>query len=178
MHKNVKMFAVAIAAAFLIAACGQQPTEEAGTMEEPMAVDIAAEEAALQTMVQEYTAAWNAHDAAGVAEFWTEDGEFWPDDGPRVVGRDAYTSSLETTFAEMPDAAIEIIAESFAVSPSGDMAIGKGTYSVSGTVEGEATSGEWQWGAGYAKVDGQWLVTGVIANSGVAAEEAAEETME
>lgn len=161
-------------------ACQQQETatEQAATEEAP-AVDIAAETAAFDQLDSDYEAAWNAHDAAAVASFWTEDGMIMMDDAPRIVGRAEIQKFNEEQNAEMPDRAIEIDREGLTISEAGDLATAHGTFTISGTgPDGNPVSMTAQYAAAYKKVDGQWKVYGVMGNQGGPAMEATEAATE
>jgi len=155
-------FAVALAFA-----CQQEVTEQATLIEEEPIVDIAAEKALLGQLNASYIEAYNLHDVTATSNLWTEDGIWFPPDGPRVVGREGIVQFMTEFFAGVPEPVIDIRAEEFNISEAGDMATGYGTYTVNGTAgDGTEIAINNQWVAAYRKIDGEWKIAGVMANGG------------
>ena len=165
--------ALPLAVAFAFA-CQQETTEQVTTIEEDLAIDVAAEQALLSQFIASYIETYNLHDVTALSNLWTEDGIWFPPGGPRVQGRDALVQDMTEFLAEVPDPLIDIKAEEFNISEAGDMATGYGTYTVSGTAsDGTEIAIFNQWVAAYRKIDGEWQVSGVMANGGGPAMEAA-----
>ncbi|MGQ0635302.1 MAG: SgcJ/EcaC family oxidoreductase [Planctomycetaceae bacterium] len=69
-------------------------------------------EAAVRHSAQAFVAAYNAHDAAAVAQGFAADAEFVGEDGLPIRGREAIQRHFAATFARFPDARISIEIES------------------------------------------------------------------
>ncbi len=54
----------------------------------------------LDTLTAEFAAAFNAHDAALVASFYTDDAQLTPPDAPPITGRAAIEAALEEVLAD------------------------------------------------------------------------------
>ena len=81
------------------------PTEQKSTDQksetpsEPFPADVAAIRAGSEAFV----AAFNKHDAKGVAALWTKDGEYIDDSGRAITGRDAIEQDYAAFFTENPE---------------------------------------------------------------------------
>lgn len=64
-----------------------------------MAAADVGSEAAIRKMYDEYEAAWNRHDPAGIAGFWAEDGDRLESDGTASKGRKQLESLLREQHA-------------------------------------------------------------------------------
>jgi uncharacterized protein (TIGR02246 family) len=128
---------VAFAAAALLIGCqpGEQVSEEA-VPEEAMEASI---DESLQGIIDGFTAAWNAGDAAGVAAFYTMDGDSSGPDGEMYSGREQiaarYAELLETIYA---GTTVSISTTTFRELEPG-VVLTNGTWEVSGmtVAEGE-----------------------------------------
>lgn len=183
MRKTHPTIAALVAVTIAFAACETQTGEEAGMTDEAATADTAAatsvdtaeREAAFDALRSDYVDAYNAHDAAGAAAFYVEEGVQFPPDGPRIEGRDAIRQSFEETFTASPEATISIEVEDTEIAASGDMATAHGTFTVSNLgPDAPAPEASYQFAAGYRWVDGGWKITGVIWNGGGPVMEAAE----
>jgi uncharacterized protein (TIGR02246 family) len=58
----------------------------------------------IRAWVTSYETAWNTHDAAAVADFFSADADFIVGNGPRIVGRDAVEEAWQGYFAGIDDA--------------------------------------------------------------------------
>lgn len=128
---------VAFAAAAVLIGCqpGEQVSEEAAP-EESMEVSV---EESLQTIIDGYTVAWSAGDAAGVAAFYTVDADGSGPDGEMYSGREQlashYAELFETIYA---GTTISISTTTFRELEPG-VVLTNGTWEVSGmtVAEGE-----------------------------------------
>ncbi|MCA9101372.1 MAG: SgcJ/EcaC family oxidoreductase, partial [Planctomycetales bacterium] len=80
--------------------------------------DTDGDEAAIRASADAFVEAFNRHDAAAVAQLWTENGEYVDEAGQRYEGRAAIQHEYEQFFAEHKDVSISIaIAAIRLVSP-------------------------------------------------------------
>jgi len=90
---------------------------------------------AIRKLYADFTAAWNTHDAAKLASFYTIDGDTREPDGVTAKGRD----EVEKHFAEEHAAAFKDTELKLTVDSvwfvSGDVALVDGTYLVLGAVD-------------------------------------------
>jgi uncharacterized protein (TIGR02246 family) len=94
-------------------------------------VDPAALRDAIQAREREWSAAFLAGNAAGVAALYTQDGAQVQATGDSHQGRDAITKAMQTQFDTVAVTAREDITEE--VFPAGDYAVEVGHYSYQGT---------------------------------------------
>ena len=105
-----------------------------------------------------FVAAFNKHDAKGVAALWTEDGEYIDDSGRVITGRDAIEQDYAAFFTENPNVEIKMVIDSLRVI-SGDVAIEQGRAVVQPPPPG--APGVSSYFAVHAKVDSKWLMASV-----------------
>lgn len=111
-------FAIPIAGLLACTAWALQPPERAGHGTPPPAKPDAPPQGArpevkpdgvVSKAIDDYTAAYNKHDAAALAEFWAPDAVSQDGDtGERIVGRDAIRKHFESFFKEHPDGRLAI----------------------------------------------------------------------
>ncbi len=136
------------------------PTEQKSTDQksetpsEPFPADVAAIRAGSEAFV----AAFNKHDAKGVAALWTEDGEYIDDSGRVITGRDAIEQDYAAFFTENPNVEIKMVIDSLRVI-SGDVAIEQGRAVVQPPPPG--APGVSSYFAVHTKVDSKWLMASV-----------------
>jgi uncharacterized protein (TIGR02246 family) len=138
----------------------QSPTEEkssdenAATPVEPFPADVAAIRAGSEAFV----AAFNKHDATGLAALWTADGEYIDDSGRTITGRDAIEQDYAAFFTENPNVEIKMQIDSLRVI-SGDVAMEQGRAIVQPPPAG--APGVSSYSVVHAKLDGKWLMASV-----------------
>src|SRR4051794_23832379 len=86
------------------------PALKSGRADPPDAADSPAGKTILAN-VRRYMEAFNRHDAAGIAELFSEDCDITEVDGTRVRGRKELADELKETFAEEPTAKISVAVE-------------------------------------------------------------------
>ncbi len=119
---------------------------------------FAAEVAAIRAGSESFVAAFNKHDAKGVAALWTADGEYIDDSGRAINGRDAIEQDYAAFFTENPNVEIKMVIDSLRVI-SGDVAIEQGRAVVEPPPRG--APGVSSYTAVHTKVDGKWLMASV-----------------
>ena len=118
--------------ALLLPACqaGEKPANDAAEVSSTAAVDTGADEQAIRGHVDHWLQLVKAKDAAGIAELYAEDGAVMPPNAPIGKGR----AAIQQTWASMmrtPGFGLTFAPEQIVVSSSGDMALDRGTYSLS-----------------------------------------------
>ena len=118
-------------------------------------VALSADEAAIHKISAAYTAAFNKHDAASLAGFWSPDAVYLNrTTGEEVVGRKAIAEQFTAYFKTAPDVKMTAATEAIQfVSPN--VAIETGT---SKTLAPKTEPEEDEYSAVYVKRDGQWLL--------------------
>ena len=74
----------------------------------PAETEAEMDEQALNDFGRRYTAAWNSHDAAGVAAFHAEDGSLTINEGEPAVGREAIAAAAQGFMTAFPDMVVEM----------------------------------------------------------------------
>ena len=109
--------------------------------------------AAIRARVESYQAAYNRHDAAAVAEHWSEDAVYVRETGERVRGRAAIQQVFEDLFAADNQAQLDVtITDLRLISP--DVAVEDGKAEITG--EGPALESTYT--AVNVKKNGVWYV--------------------
>lgn len=104
-----------------------------------------------------FVAAFNANDAAKIAELWTEEGEYVDAFGRRFVGRQEIEKAYADFFAEHPKAQLQLTIDSLhLVSSTVAMEDGR---AVADSVPPGAGIGKYT--AVHVKADGKWLMASV-----------------
>ena len=122
--------AVAVATFLVLAVSGCAPQADVAAVE---VIDMAAEEAAVKQMIQDWLVATNESGQAGAdgyASFFTEDGVVLPPNAERQDGRDAI-SAWVLQFHEIEGFSISWEANRIEISASADLAYAIGTYEYS-----------------------------------------------
>ena len=139
----------------LLASCQAPAAAPAGLSDEDVA--------AVGAMADTYVAQTLAGDFAGVAAHFTDNAIILPPNEPAVQGRAAIQAYLEAypTITEFESTPVE-------VTGAGDMAVARGTYRLTATVEGMADpitdTGKWMT-LNQRQADGSWLATVQMWNS-------------
>jgi len=124
--------------------------------------DQAASEAAIRKMVAGYVEAFNKHDAAALANYWSPDAVYLDrDTGEEVSGRDNIAKRFATLFKDEPDSKMTVSTESIRfVSPNVAVEQGTSTETI-----GKNAPDEVPYTAIYVRRDGQWLLDRVTDQS-------------
>src|SRR4030095_13666411 len=128
MTKSLLLLSVT---ALLLPACqaGDKPANNTAEVNSTAAVDAGADEQAIRGQVDRWLQLVKAKDAAGIAELYAEDGAVMPANSPIGKGR----AAIQQTWGSMmqtPGFALTFAPEQILVSASGDMALDRGTYSL------------------------------------------------
>lgn len=112
------------------------------------------DEKAIRSLLDEFTKAYNAGDAAAVAATYTENGIVVDEDGERVEGRAAIQDQYVRTFADDPGSTIEVQVEALRVlGPETAIEEGRTTVKPAG---GSGSPDVSRFVAVYVKRDGEW----------------------
>lgn len=133
---------------------GEQPAEESASQDSSAHEELAA----IRAASQEFVRAFNEHDAAAVANLWTEDGDYVDDSGRRYAGREAIAQAYAEYFAASPESKIRILIDSLRML-SDSAAIEDGRAMVEPHPPGHPAVGKYT--AVHVKVNGQWLMSTV-----------------
>src|SRR5688500_9150372 len=122
--------------ALLLPACqvGETPANDTAGLNSTAAVDTGADEQAIRGHVDHWLQLVKAKDAAGIAELYAEDGAVMPPNAPIGKGR----AAIQQTWASMmgtPGFDLVFTPEQILVSSSGDIALVRGTYMLTITIE-------------------------------------------
>ena len=152
--------------ALLMSACqaGEKPANDVADMNSAAAVDTGADELAIRGHVDRWLQLVSAKDAAGIAELYSEDGAVMPPNAPIGQGR----AAIQQTWASMmrmPGFGLTFVPEQIVVSSSGDMALDRGTYSLTIAPEGTTQTDTGKYVVVWRKISGEWKVAADIFNS-------------
>ena len=116
---------------------------------------------ALRGMIGSYETAWNAHDAAAIAAFFTEDGDQVMTDGPMIVGREALGRYWTASFKSMePERKITLTVTAMRLVTPGVVVINTVATTGGRTVQGQALPASTDRGTWFVvQKDGRWLMT-------------------
>ena len=113
----------------------------------------------IEAEVAAYVEAFNAKDAAALAQHWSESGAYVrPADGRRLVGRKAIRKEFEAAFAEQPEAVLAVKVHTIRFV-TGDVAMEEGTAEV--TVLPDTIPSRTDYTAVHVRRDGQWQVDSI-----------------
>jgi ketosteroid isomerase-like protein len=156
--RNLLLFA---AAAALLPAC--QKTEQANA---PTAAqtNTAADEKAIRGSIGRWLDLIKAKDAAGIAQFYAEEGAVLPPNQPLVTGRDAIRQFWQST-VDIPEMTLTFGTEGIDFSQSGELAIDRGTYRFTGKPQGRAIDEKGKYVVVWKKIGNDWKVLDDIFNS-------------
>ena len=104
-----------------------------------VSVDVEADIAAIEDLVNEYGATVNAGDLDLWISLWADDGIQMPPNAPAVIGKEQIRANNESMFAEF---VLEMVVTNKEVRVAGDLAFARGTYTLSLTPKagGETTT--------------------------------------
>jgi uncharacterized protein (TIGR02246 family) len=152
-------------AALLLSACqaGEKPANDAAGVNSA-AVDTGADEQAIRGHVDRWLQLVKAKDAAAIAELYAEDGAVMPPNAPIGKGR----AAIEQTWASMmrtPGFDLTFVPEQIIVSSSGDMALDRGTYSLTIAPDGATQTDTGKYVVVWRKIGREWKAAADIFNS-------------
>ena len=163
MTKSLLLLSVA---ALLLSACqaSEKPTNNTAEVNSNAAVDTGADEQAIRGHVSRWLQLVKAKDAAGIAALYAEDGAVMPPNAPIGKGRTA----IQQTWASMmrtPGFGLTFVPEQIVVSSSGDMALDRGTYSLTIAPDGITQTDTGKYVVVWRKIGGEWKAAADIFNS-------------
>ena len=152
--------------ALLLPACqaGDKPANNATEVNSTAAVDAGADEQAIRGHVDRWLQLVKAKDAAGIAALYAEDGAVMPPNAPIGKGR----AAIEQTWASMmrtPGFDLTFVPEQIIVSASGDMALDRGTYSLTIARDGTSQTDTGKYVVVWRKIGSEWKAAADIFNS-------------
>jgi uncharacterized protein (TIGR02246 family) len=156
--------------ALLLPACqaGEKPANEAAQVNSAAAVDAGADEQAIRGQVDRWLQLVKAKDAAGIAELYAEDGAVMPPNAPIGKGRAAIQQTW-TSMMRTPGFDLTFAPEQIVVSSSGDMALDRGTYSLTIAPDGTTQTDTGKYVVVWRKIDHEWKAAADIFNSDLSA---------
>ena len=167
MTKSLLLLSVT---ALLLPACqaGEKPANEAAEVNSTAAVDAGADEQAIRGQVDRWLQLVKAKDAAGIAELYAEDGAVMPPNAPIGKGRAAIQQTW-TSMMRTPSFDLTFAPEQIVVSSSGDMALDRGTYSLTIAPDGTTQTDTGKYVVVWRKIDHEWKAAADIFNSDLSA---------
>jgi len=162
MTKSILLFVTAL----LLTGCqaGEKPANNAAGLNSTAAVDAGADEQAVRSQIGHWLQLIKAKDAAGIAGLYAEDGAVMPPNGPISKGRTA----IQQAWAAMmrtPGFDLTFVPEQILVSSSGDMALDRGTYSLTVAPDGNTHTDTGKYVVVWRKIGGEWKAAADIFNS-------------
>jgi len=152
--------------ALLLPACqaAEKPANNTAEVNTAAAVDTGADEQAIRGHVDRWLQLVKAKDAAGIAALYAEDGAVMPPNAPIGKGR----AAIQQTWASMmrtPGFDLTIAPEQIVVSSSGDMALDRGTYSLTIAPDGTTQTDTGKYVVVWRKIGSEWKAATDIFNS-------------
>ena len=157
---------LSVTALLLLPACqaGEKPANNTAEVNTAAAVDTGADEQAIRGHVDRWLQLVKAKDAAGIAALYAEDGAVMPPNAPIGKGR----AAIQQTWASMmrtPGFDLTIAPEQIVVSSSGDMALDRGTYSLTIAPDGTTQTDTGKYVVVWRKIGSEWKAAADIFNS-------------
>ena len=161
-----KMLLLLSATALLQPACQvrEKPANDGAEVNSAAAVDTAGDEQAIRAQVDHWQQLVKAKDAPGIAEIYAEDGAVMPPNAPIGKGR----AAIQQTWASMmrtPGFALTFNPEQIVISSSGDMALDRGTYTLTVAPAGTTQTDTGKYVVVWRKIGGDWKAVADIFNS-------------
>ncbi len=128
------------------------------------AADTAGDEQAIRGHVDHWLQLIKAKDAAGIAALYAEDGAVMPPNAPIGKGH----AAIQRTWASMmqtPGFALTFAPEQIVVSASGDMALDRGTYSLTIAPDGITQTDTGKYVVVWRKIGSEWKAAADIFNT-------------
>src|SRR4051794_8741758 len=156
--------------ALLLPACyaREKTANDALQANNAAAVDTLGDEQAIRGDIDHWLQLVKAKDAAGIAQLYTEDGAVMPPNAPIAKGR----AAIQQTWASMmrtPSFDLTFTPEQIVVSASGDMALDRGTYSLTVAPAGTTQTDTGKYVVVWRKIGGDWKAVADIFNSNLPA---------
>jgi uncharacterized protein (TIGR02246 family) len=167
MTRSLLLLSVTV---LLLPACqvGEKPANDATEASSTAAVDTGADEQAIRGHVDHWLQLVKAKDAAGIAELYAEDGAVMPPNAPigkgRAAIRQAWASMMRT-----PGFDLTFTPEQILISSSGDMALDRGTYTLTIAPAGTTQTDTGKYVVVWRKIGGDWKAAADIFNSNLPA---------
>jgi uncharacterized protein (TIGR02246 family) len=165
-----KMLLLLSVTALLLPACQarEKPANDGAEVNSAAAVDTAGDEQAIRGQVDRWLQLVKAKDAAGIAALYAEDGAVMPPNAPIGKGRTA----IQQTWASMmqtPGFDLTFNPEQIVISSSGDMALDRGTYTLTVAPAGTTQTDTGKYVVVWRKIGGDWKAVADIFNSNLPA---------
>lgn len=165
-----KMLLLLSVTALLLPACqaGEKPATDGAEVNSAAAVDTAGDEQAIRAHVDHWLQLVKAKDASGIAEIYAEDGAVMPPNAPIGKGR----AAIQQTWASMmrtPGFDLTFNPEQIVISSSGDMALDRGTYTLTVAPAGTTQTDTGKYVVVWRKIGGDWKAVADIFNSNLPA---------
>jgi uncharacterized protein (TIGR02246 family) len=161
-----KMLLLLSVTALLLPACQarEKPANDGAEVKSAAAVDTARDEQAIRAHVDRWLQLVKAKDASGIAEIYAEDGAVMPPNAPIGKGR----AAIQQTWASMmrtPGFDLTFNPEQIVISSSGDMALDRGTYTLTVAPAGTTQTDTGKYVVVWRKIGGDWKALADIFNS-------------
>ena len=152
--------------ALLLPACqaGEKPANDVAEVNSAAVVDTGADEQAIRGHVDHWLQLVKAKDAAGIAELYAEDGAVMPPNAPVGKGRAAIQQTWDSMM-RTPGFDLTFVPEQILVSSSGDMALDRGTYSLTIAPDGTTQTDTGKYVVVWRKIGSEWKAAADIFNS-------------
>lgn len=142
----------------------EKPANDTAEINSAAVADTGADEQAIRGQVDRWHQLMKAKDAAAIAQLYAEDGAVMPPNAPIGKGRTA----IQQTWASMmgtPGFGLTITPEQIIVSSSGDMALDRGTYSLTVAPDGATQTDTGKYVVVWRKIGDEWKAAADIFNS-------------
>ncbi len=154
------------ATALLLPACqvGVKSGNDAAEVNNSAPVDTGANEVAIRGQVDRWLQLVKAKDAAAIADLYTADGAVMPPNAPIGKGR----AAIQQAWAAMlgtPGFDLTFVPEQIVVSASGDMALDRGTYTLTMAPAGTTVKDSGKYVVVWRKTGSEWKAAADIFNS-------------
>ena len=161
---RIRLILLASSALF-ISSCGTgKENANAPSSEAAASTASAADEEAIRAQVARWLDLIKSKDAAAIAQMYTEDGALMPPNAAIAKGRAAVEQGWAGMMG-MPGFELTFAPDEIIVSSSGDMALDRGTYSLTVAPDGKKQVDTGKYVVVWRKVDGQWKAAADIINS-------------
>lgn len=128
------------------------------------AVDLAAEEAAIEAVDQRLLAAARSRDAETFAAAFAADGELLFPNRPKATGQDAIREMVAADFA-IPGFDVSWEQSKLLIAQSGDLAVSTGSYDLTLSPPEGPIEDRGKYMTVWRKVDGEWRIAADMINT-------------